>query len=62
LRLTADPSSTVLLDGRPLGYTPKRVEVEPGVHTLLFVNAVHGRSRVSVNVKAGQTRNLHARF
>lgn len=62
LRLTADPTSTVLLNGRPLGYTPQRVQVEPGSHTLLFVHAVHGRSRVSVEVKPGQTRNLHARF
>jgi hypothetical protein len=62
LNLTAEPSAMVLVDGRPLGHTPQRISVEPGPHALLFVHPVHGRSKASVNVQAGQTRNLHARF
>jgi hypothetical protein len=62
LRLTAEPSAMVLVDGRPLGHTPQRVSVDPGVHTVLFVHPEHGRSRASAKVQAGQIRNLHARF
>jgi hypothetical protein len=62
LKLTADPATMVLIDGRPLGHTPQRVQVDPGTHSLLFVNPTHGRSKASVTVSAGQTRNLHARF
>lgn len=61
-RLTAEPSAMVLMDGRPLGQTPQRVRVDPGVHTILFVHPEHGRSRVTAKVQAGQIRNLHARF
>jgi hypothetical protein len=62
LNLSAEPSAMVLVDGRPLGHTPQRVTVDPGPHSLLFVHPIHGRSKASVNVQAGQTRNMHARF
>lgn len=62
LNLSAEPSAVVVLDGQPLGKTPQSVRVAPGSHSLLFIHPEHGRSKATVSVKPGQTRNLKARF
>ncbi len=56
------PSALVLLDGRPLGKTPKfGVKVSGGRHSVLFV---HGSRRIPRSVWAahGQTRTVSVHF
>ena len=57
LNINSKPASTVLLDGKPIGATPRvHVSVTPGTHTVLFVNAEESlKKSVSVTVKAGET-------
>lgn len=62
LNINSIPVSTVLLDGRPLGTTPKiGVHVPPGSHTVTFVNGTD-RKTSSVLVTAGQTKTVAIRF
>ena len=54
LNINSIPVSNVILDGRPLGTTPKTgISVPAGNHTVVFVHAEHGRKVRSVNVPAG---------
>jgi PEGA domain len=63
LNINAIPASNVLLDGRPMGQTPKMgVSVPPGSHTVMFVNADHGRKSKSITVEAGKTATVVVRF
>ena len=63
LNLNAIPVSNVLLDGRPMGQTPKMgVSVAPGPHTIMFVNADKGRKSSSVTVVSGKTSTVVVRF
>lgn len=63
LQLNSIPVSKVLLDGSPLGTTPKvDVAVSPGTHTVTFVHPDHGRRSVTVNVGAGETKTAAVRF
>lgn len=63
LNLNAIPASNVLLDGHPMGQTPKMgVSVAPGPHTVMFVNADKGRKAQSVTVVAGKTSTVVVRF
>jgi hypothetical protein len=62
LNINSVPASNVVLDGRPLGRTPKLgVPVEPGAHTVVFVN---GKKRVvqSAVVAPGKTAVIAARL
>jgi serine/threonine-protein kinase len=63
LNLSSTPVSNVILDGRPLGPTPKMgVSVTPGTHTVIFVHAEHGRKAKSVTVGAGKTVPVSVKF
>ncbi|HKO53014.1 MAG TPA: PEGA domain-containing protein, partial [Polyangiaceae bacterium] len=63
VNLNAIPPSNVLLDGRPMGQTPRMgVSVPPGPHTVVFVNAEHGRKAKTINVEAGKTATVVVRF
>lgn len=63
LNINSIPVSNVLLDGKPLGQTPKvGVSVTPGPHTVIFVHPEHGRKAKSVNVEAGKTAAAIVRF
>jgi hypothetical protein len=62
LNINSIPVSTVLLDGRPLGTTPKMaVHVSAGSHTVIFINGTTRKSS-SVLVTAGQTKTVAIRF
>jgi hypothetical protein len=53
----------VILDGRPLGQTPKiGVAVSPGLHTVMFVHPELGRKVQTVTVKPGGTATAAVRF
>ncbi len=63
LNLSAIPVSNVLLDGRPMGQTPKMgVSVAPGPHTVMFVNADKGRKSQTITVVSGRTSTVVVRF
>ncbi|PIE06296.1 MAG: hypothetical protein CSA75_00295, partial [Sorangium cellulosum] len=63
LNINSIPPSAVLLDGRPLGRTPKAgIVVSPGTHTVTFIHPDKGRKSTSVTVKAGQTKGVGVRF
>jgi hypothetical protein len=62
LTLISVPSSNVVVDGKPLGSTPKRVRVDAGQHSVLFVHPEHGRAERSVSVAAGANQSVSVRF
>ena len=62
LNINSIPVSKVLLDGRPIGSTPKAgVSVAPGSHTVTFVKDGERKS-VTVTVKAGETKVAAVKF
>ncbi len=62
LSLLSDPPAAVLLDGKPMGQTPRRVSVEPGTHSVLFIHPTKGRARATAKLAAGQAKTLRAKF
>jgi serine/threonine-protein kinase len=63
LNINSIPVSKVLLNGRPLGNTPKiGVPVPPGLHRVEFIHRELGRKSVSVIVKAGETKTAAVKF
>jgi hypothetical protein len=62
LSINSIPASKVILDGRPLGETPKvGVSVSPGSHTIIFVRD-GARQTKSVSVEAGDKKTVVHRF
>jgi serine/threonine-protein kinase len=63
LNINSIPVSKVVLDGKPLGSTPKvGVSVPAGSHTVVFVNPDGVKKTVSVTVKAGETKTAAVKF
>lgn len=63
LNINSIPVSSVLLDGRPLGMTPKMgISVPAGPHTITFIHKEHGRKSSTVNVKPGSVATAAVRF
>lgn len=64
LNINSLPASTVVLDGKPLGATPRlHVSVAPGPHTVLFVNAEQSlKKSITVTVGAGETKAAFAKL
>ncbi len=63
LNCNSIPVSNVIVDGRPMGSTPKMgLSVPAGTHTVVFVHPEHGRKVVTVSVAAGQTATAATRF
>jgi serine/threonine-protein kinase len=61
--MNAVPASNVLLDGKPMGQTPRSgVSVAPGSHTVVFVNSEHGRKAKTVTVEAGKSVTVTVHF
>jgi len=56
------PPSNVVLDGRPLGKSPRVVRVSAGPHTVVFIHPLYGRRSVSVNVRSGAVTGASAEF
>jgi len=58
LNINSIPASSVILDGRPIGSTPKlKYPVSAGSHSVLFVNVDQGfKKQISVSVGAGETK------
>lgn len=63
LNINSIPVSNVILDGKPLGTTPKTgLSVSAGNHTVVFVHPEHGRKARSVKVEAGKSATAAVRF
>jgi serine/threonine-protein kinase len=63
LNINSIPVSKVILDGRPLGNTPRvGLSVPPGTHTVVFVHPEKGRQTVSISVKPGETKTAAVKF
>ncbi len=63
LNMNSIPVSNVILNGRPLGATPKiGVQVDPGPQTVVFVHPQLGRKVMSANVASGETKTFMARL
>jgi hypothetical protein len=59
LNINSIPVSAALLDGKPIGGTPKlKFPVSAGVHSVLFINADQNfKEQISVTVAAGETKD-----
>ena len=63
LNVNSIPVSNVIVDGHPMGSTPKMgLSVAAGTHTVVFVHPEHGRKVVTVTVVAGQPATATTRF
>ncbi|MCW5791503.1 MAG: PEGA domain-containing protein [Polyangiaceae bacterium] len=63
ISINSIPVSNVILDGRPLGQTPRTgISVPAGNHTVVFVHPEHGRKVRSVSVQPGQSVTVAVRF
>ncbi|MEJ7735409.1 MAG: PEGA domain-containing protein, partial [Polyangiaceae bacterium] len=63
LNINSIPVSKVVLDGKPLGSTPKvGVSVPAGNHTVTFIHPELGKKSVTVAVKAGETKTAVVKF
>jgi hypothetical protein len=63
LNINSIPYSKIVLDGRPLGETPRvEVAVAAGPHTVLFVHPDYGRIQKEVYVDTGRTVLAAVRF
>jgi serine/threonine protein kinase len=63
LNINSIPVSKVILDGKPLGSTPKvGVSVPAGSHTVTFIHPDLGKKSVTVQVKNGETKTAAVKF
>lgn len=62
LTFMSDPPSNLVLDGKPLGKTPKTASVPAGSHTVLFIHPEFGRKAKSIPVAAGQKATVKVKF
>lgn len=62
INVASTPPSKVVLDGRPLGMSPRQVRVPAGPHTLVFIHPLYGRRSLNVNVRSGATTSAAADF
>jgi serine/threonine-protein kinase len=63
INMNSIPVSNVILNGHPLGPTPKiGVQVDPGPQTVVFVHPDLGRKVMSATVNAGETKTFMARL
>lgn len=57
------PASKALLDGKPLGQTPKvGITVSPGSHVVTFIGTGGIKKTVTVTVGSGETKTAAAKM
>jgi len=61
LSITANTPTNIVVDGRPLGKTPKAIRVSAGKHTVVFAGE-QGRRVQVVDVGAGENKSVAAKF
>jgi serine/threonine-protein kinase len=63
INLNSIPPSNVIVNGRPMGKTPKLgVKVPAGAQSIVFMHPDKGRKRVSVTVPAGGAKTISVSF
>jgi serine/threonine-protein kinase len=62
LAINSIPISNVIVDGKPVGTTPKQLTVTPGTHTVVFIHPELGRKTQTVSVQAGKTAVAATKF
>ncbi len=63
LRLNSIPPSAIVIDGRPIGSTPKaNVHLSPGSHNVTFVHPELGKRKLLVLVESGKSQTLSVKF
>jgi hypothetical protein len=62
LAASSNPSAMLVVDGRPLGQSPRAIDLPPGIHTVVFVHPELGRKSMTVSVWAGKTTNVAVDF
>jgi hypothetical protein len=62
LKLSSTPPANVIVNGRPIGQTPKAVRVSPGPQTVVFFHPEFGRKVMSANLAPGETKSLSAKM
>lgn len=63
ININSVPPTTVLLDGKPLGMTPRAgVSVSAGSHSVTFIHPEKGRKQVKVDVPSGGSKNVTIRL
>jgi serine/threonine-protein kinase len=63
LRLNSIPPSAIVIDGRPIGSTPKaNVHLRPGSHNVTFVHPELGKRKLLVLVESGKSQTLSVKF
>jgi serine/threonine-protein kinase len=62
ISMNSIPVSRVLVDGKPMGFTPARWTGPVGAHSVTFIHAERGRQTVAVEVKPGGTSLATVRF
>jgi serine/threonine-protein kinase len=62
LNINSIPISNALVDGRPVGPTPRQVPVAAGKHSVTFVHPTLGRKTVTVNVVNGKSAVASTKF
>jgi serine/threonine-protein kinase len=63
LNLNSIPSSTVQVNGKTVGRTPRMgLRVKAGKQSVVFIHPDKGRKEASVNVPAGETKTIAVRF
>jgi hypothetical protein len=62
LAASSSPPAMVVIDGRPVGKSPRAVELPAGAHTVVFIHPELGRQSVTVNVTPGKTTSAAAEF
>ncbi|HEY3496144.1 MAG TPA: PEGA domain-containing protein, partial [Polyangiaceae bacterium] len=62
LSVRSTPPSNVVVDGRPLGSTPREIAVSPGEHSIVFVHPSKGRKSVRVRATPGKAAVASVEF
>lgn len=62
LAASSTPSAMIVVDGRPLGQSPRAVDLPPGIHNVVFVHPELGRKSMTVSIWPGKTTNVAVDF
>jgi serine/threonine-protein kinase len=63
LNINSIPSTTVIVNGKTLGRTPRMgLKVKPGTQSIVFIHPDKGKKQTMVDVPAGDTKTVAVRF
>jgi hypothetical protein len=62
LAASSSPPASVVVDGRPVGKSPRVIDLTPGTHTVAFVHPTRGRKTMTVKIAPGDTTNVAVDF